>query len=354
MDKESYFLNLLAQSGITQNLNDDCALLSPLLSKDKRYIIAADSFVENIHFKMSHKDSNFLHPKPCHYSNEIDSKVLSKYTKNPTLPLESKESIESNLTNTIDSKNKWLSYENLAKKAFLVNISDILSSGALPQYALLSIVLHKDMKNTQIKEVIQGITSVCKEYNIKLIGGDTMCGRELSFHITIIGHLIGKYLHRDRVKNGDLLAYTSIRKGNLGSSFKTLKKLLRYGTNKHILPRHVIETTHRDSRFALPFLRMAFLKKSHRLLHACMDISDGLANEIKRLESQNKLTLLPYSTLKKEVYQSGEEYELLFSFKEKNLTALQRIADSTRTQIHIVGKFGRYKPHFFHTIQWHT
>lgn len=343
MDKESYFLNLLAQSGITQNLNDDCALLSPLLSKDKRYIIAADSFVENIHFKMCHKDSNFLHPKPCHYSNELDSKVLPKYTKSPTPTHKDR-----------DSTNKWLSYENLAKKAFLVNISDILSSGALPQYALLSIVLHKDMKNTQIKEVIQGITSVCKEYNIKLIGGDTMCGRELSFHITLIGRLIGKYLHRDRVKNGDLLAYTSIRKGNLGSSFKTLKKLLRYGTNKHILPRHVIEMTHRDSRFALPFLRMAFLKKSHRLLHACMDISDGLANEIKRLESQNKLTLLPYSTLKKEVYQSGEEYELLFSFKEKNLTALQRIADSTRTQIHVVGKFGRYKPHFFHTIQWHT
>lgn len=343
MDKESYFLNLLAQSGITQNLNDDCALLSPLLFKDKRYIIAADSFVENIHFKMSHKDSNFLHLKPCHYPNELDSKVLSKYTKSPTPTHKD-----------IDSKNKWLSYENLAKKAFLVNISDILSSGALPQYALLSIVLHKDMKNTHIKEVIQGITSVCKEYNIKLIGGDTMCGRELSFHITIIGHLIGKYLHRDRVKNGDLLAYTSIRKGNLGSSFKTLKKLLRYGTNKHILPRHVIEMTHRDSRFALPFLRMAFLKKSHRLLHACMDISDGLANEIKRLESQNKLTLLPYSTLKKEVCQSGEEYELLFSFKEKNLFALQRIADSTRTQIHVVGKFGRYKPHFFHTIQWHT
>ena len=343
MDKESYFLNLLAQSGITQNLNDDCALLSPLLSKDKRYIIAADSFVENIHFKMSHKDSNFLHPKPCHYSNELDSKVLSKYTKNPTPTHKD-----------IDSKNKWLSYENLAKKAFLVNISDILSSGALPQYALLSIVLHKDMKNTQIKEVIQGITSVCKEYNIKLIGGDTMCGRELSFHVTLIGHLIGKYLHRDRVKEGDLLAYTSIRKGNLGSSFKTLKKLLRYGTHKNIIPHHVIETTHRDSRFALPFLRMAFLKKSHRLLHACMDISDGLANEIKRLESQNKLTLLPYSTLKKEVYQSGEEYELLFSFKEKNLTALQRIADFTRTQIHVVGKFGRYKPHFFHTIQWHT
>lgn len=325
MDKESYFLNLLAQSDITQNLNDDCALLSPLLSKDKKYIIAADSFVENIHFKMCHKDSKIhFHPKHCHHSNEIDS------------------------------KHKWLSYENLAKKAFLVNISDILSSGALPQYALLSIVLHKDMKNTQIQEVLQGITSICKAYNMKLIGGDTMCGKELSFHITLIGRLIGKYLHRDRVKEGDLLAYTSMRKGDLGSSFKTLKKLLRYGTNKHILPRHVIETTHRDSRFALPFLRMAFLKKSHRLLHACMDISDGLANEIKRLESQNKLTLLPYSTLKKEVYQSGEEYELLFSFKEKNLTALQRIADSTRTQIHVIGKFGRYKPHFFHTIQWHT
>lgn len=318
MDKESYFLNLLAKSGITQNLNDDCALLSPLLFKNKNYVIATDSFIENIHFKICHKP----------FSNK---KNFTSYTH----------------------KNQWLSYENLAKKAFLVNISDILSSGALPQYALLSIVLHKKMQNTQIREIIQGITKICKEYNIKLIGGDTMCGAEFSFHITLIGNLIGKYLHRNRVRNGDLLAYTSMRKGNLGNSLKTLKNLLRQGAHKNIIPHHNIESTHRDSRFILPFLRMNFIKKSHRLLHACMDISDGLANEIKKLESQNKLTLLPYSTLKKEVYQSGEEYELLFSFKKSNLSALQNIADSTRTKIHIVGQFGRYKPIFFHTIKWH-
>lgn len=322
MDKESYFLALLTQSGITQNLNDDCALLSPLLFKNKNYIIAADSFVENIHFKIHHLENKKRH------------------------------SVNNFITYT--HKNQWLSYENLAKKAFLVNISDILSSGALPQYALLSIVLHKKIQNTQIKEIIQGITQICKEYNIRLIGGDTMCGNELSFHITIIGNLIGKYLHRGRVREGDLLAYTSMRKGNLGRSLNTLKKLLRYGAHKNIIPHHNIESQHRDSRFTLPFLRMNFLKKSHRLLHACMDISDGLANEIKRLESQNKLTLLPYSTLKREIYQSGEEYELLFSFKESNLSALQHIADSTRTQLHVVGKFGRHKPHFFHTIKWHT
>lgn len=328
MDTEAYFLKLLEKSGITYQINDDCAWLSPLLYnrtkhiKKNSYIIAADSFVENIHFRTQNLKQNTNH-------NEKPTKHYAY-------------------------KNQWLSYENLAKKAFLVNISDILSSGALPKYALLGIVLPKQIHRKNIQEIISGLSHICKTYNIKLIGGDTMCGNELAFHITMIGSLIGNYLHRNAVKNGDLLAYTSIRNGDLGKSLYALRMLLRYGATKNVVPYHCIESNDRLSRFVSPFLRMQFLKQSHRFLHACMDISDGLANEIKRLEKQNKLTFRPFTPLKKQIYQSGEEYELLFSFSKKHSNALKKIANATRTKIHIIGQFGRYKPHFFHTIKWHT
>lgn len=327
MDTESYFLKLLEQSGITYKINDDCAWLSPLLfskmaNNKGSYIIAADSFVENIHFRIQHsQDKQSGNIKPINCSNR---------------------------------NNQWLSYDNLAKKAFLVNISDILSSGALPKYALLGIVLPKTLQRTHIQEIISGLTQVCKTHNIKLIGGDTMRGNELAFHVTMIGNLIGRYIHRNGVKNGDLLAYTSARKGDLGSSLYALKTLLRYGAHKNIIPHNCIESNDRFSRFTLPFLRTKFIRRSHRLLHACLDISDGLANEIKRLEKQNRLTCHLFSALKKQVYQSGEEYELLFSFSKKHAAAIKRIANATRTNIHIIGQFGRYKPHFFHTIKWHS
>lgn len=332
MDKETYFLQLLQQSGVTYQITDDCAWLSPLLYNQKQngikntksYIIAADSFIENIHFRIQHTTYNI--------QQHIAYKAIKRYTY----------------------PNQWLSYENTAKKAFLVNISDILSSGALPKYALLAIVLPKTLQKEQIKAIVSGITQICQTHRIQLIGGDTMCGNELAFHITIIGDLIGHYLHRNAIRNGDLLAYTSMRKGDLGNSLKTLRILLRYGAQINTIPHNCIESANIYSRFALPFLRIQFLKKSHRLLHACMDISDGLANEIKRLESQNKLAFTPLSNLQKRVYQSGEEYELLFSFPPKHLHALQKIAHTTRTRLHVVGKFGRYKPHFFHIIKWHT
>lgn len=327
MDIEAYFLKLLEKSGITYQINDDCAWLSPLLYnhekniKKNSYIIAADSFVENIHFRTNRFNQN-----------KYNAKHIKYYAYS----------------------NQWLSYENLAKKAFLVNISDILSSGALPKYALLCIVLPKTINRTHIQEIISGLAHICKTYNIKLIGGDTMRGNELAFHITMIGNLIGHYLHRNAVKNGDFLAYTSVRKGDLGASLYSLRMLLRYGAHKNIIPHHCIESNDRLSRFISPFLRMQFLKRSHRLLHACMDISDGLANEISRLERQNKLTFRPFKTLKKQVYQSGEEYELLFSFSKKNSNALKKIANATRTKIHIIGQFGRYKPQVFNAIKWHT
>lgn len=330
MDTEAYFLKLLEKSGITYKINDDCAWLSPLLNHTKdinknSYIIATDSFIEDIHFRTQ----NFNQGKE---SIDIKSTNIKRYV----------------------NKNQWLSYENLAKKAFLVNISDILSSGALPKYALLSIVLPKKIHHSNIKDIISGLVDICKTYNIKLIGGDTMCGDKLAFNITMIGNLIGKYISRNSIRNGDLLAYTSIRNGDLGTSLYALRMLLRYGAYKNVIPYNYIESNDRLSRFTLPFLRMQFLKRSYRLLHACMDISDGLANEISRLERQNKLTFYPFKILKKQVYQSGEEYELLFSFSKKHGNALKKIANATRTKIHIIGRFGRYKPQFFSAIKWHT
>ncbi len=329
MDKESYFLKKLINTGITKSLDDDCAWLSKLLlsndiSQNKKlpYIIAMDSFAENIHFRIH----NYKKLESNHNLHTI-----SRYT----MP------------------NQWLSYDNLAKKAFIVNISDMLSSGALPKYALLSICIPSYLTNKHIQEIINGLEKICKTYNIFIIGGDTMCGDRLEFHITMIGKLINKYISRNNVKKGDYLAYTSNRRGNLGNSLKTLKSLMRYGATINKIPLNIIESTNPYMRFSTPILRDKFIIKAHKFIHACLDISDGLANEINRLETLNKLHFLSFNNIKKQVYQSGEEYELLFSFNRNNLAKLQKIALITKTKLHVIGKFGFYKQQYFNAIKWH-
>lgn len=304
---ESFFLKHLSSTGITKKLDDDCFHLHMI---NKHYIIATDSFIENIHFYTSKKPHN------NHTTN------IYRY----------------------NHPNDWLGYNALARKAFLVNISDIISSNAKPIYALLAITLPSHLSKSAILDIIHGIESICKQYNIYLIGGDTTKGDRLIFNITLIGKLMGKYIGRDSVRDGDLLAYTSTRQKNIGTSLKTLKALLRYGSLTHINP---------SSRFYNPILRYSFMKKAHKYINACMDISDGLSSEIQRLQDINKLHFRPFATIPKHIYQSGEEYELLFSFNAKYKHALNNIAKSCRISLHIIGSFSRYSKTYMSSIKWH-
>lgn len=332
MDLESFFISSLKKSGVTQDLDDDCVSLAFLKNKKSTYITAMDSFVEDIHFRLDSTESNLQKHIITTFAGG-DSKSINHNSKN------------------------WLSYKNLSKKAFLVNISDILSSGGLAKYALLAITLPRHITKTQILQIIEGIKEICEKYNIKIIGGDTTKGDRLGFHITLFGEIERKYLHRKNVKNGDFIAYTSARGGNLGSSFKALKSLLRYGARVNSLPQNILEIKSGYAKFCAPQLREKFLFKASDKINACMDISDGLASEISRLQRLNGLhflPFLPYLPFKNEnLYKSGEEYELLFTFKPKNLVALKRLAALSRINLHIIGKFGRFHPTKLKTKPWH-
>ncbi|RDU67564.1 thiamine-phosphate kinase [Helicobacter didelphidarum] len=335
MDMESFFLTLLQKSGITQELGDDCVRLRCLhtskKTKESPYIIAMDSFIEDVHFRIqpsSLQTKNvFIQQEKTLYQND----TLFRYVHS----------------------HHWLSYKNVAKKAFLVNISDILSSGAEPLYALLAITLPRDSHKTMLIELVQGIQEICKKYNIALIGGDTTKGDKLGFHITLIGKLKSKYLHRNHLIKGDYLAYTSRRNANLGGSLKILKSLLRYGATINKIPYNCIESKNPYARFCLPVTREKFIFQAYKYIHACMDISDGLATEITRLEKLNNLQFYAFKKLKDSVYQSGEEYELLISFSQKNIPALKRIAHRSRIKLHIIGKFGRFQHKKLKMIAWH-
>ena len=73
----------------------------------------------------------------------------------------------------------------LGWKAMAVNVSDILSMGASPMFALLSIALPKS-NSEWLKKFSRGFFACCKLYNAELIGGDTTKG-PLSINVTVLG-----------------------------------------------------------------------------------------------------------------------------------------------------------------------
>ncbi|ASM39905.1 thiamine monophosphate kinase [Campylobacter sputorum subsp. bovis] len=226
-------------------------------------------------------------------------------------------------------KKGWLSHKEIAYKSMIVNISDIIVMNALPKYALIGLSVPKNIKKDDIKALYDGFNKACNEFNIEIIGGDTISSDLLSISVTMIGELISKPTMRKNLKMGDILCFT----GELGSSLKSLQILQRLGK------------PNLKSRFFKPILRDKFFYKSSKFINAAMDISDGLSRDLERLADINGVNFKFIKKLSKFELRSGEEYEILFSVEKRKLNRVLNEAKKARIKVTPFAKVikGRYK-----------
>jgi len=218
-------------------------------------------------------------------------------------------------------KREWMSLSQIAKKAMLVNISDAVAMNATPKYALITISLPKGIIQNEIDEILDSLYKTAKEFDLEIIGGDTIVSDKLDFTITIISNSLNP-LTRKGLKEGDLLAFT----GTLGESKRDLDKLFRG------------ESILEDSKFIEPKLRGEFIKKAREYLRVGMDISDGLYCDTNKLLDYNSIGFEPIISITDEVGRSGEEYEMLIGFSKDNLENILEIADSLNIKLTIFAK----------------
>ena len=223
-------------------------------------------------------------------------------------------------------KTSWMNYYQIARKAMLVNLSDAIAMNAQPKYALLSVAMPKNITKTQMKELAQGFLDVAQEYNLEIIGGDTISNTKLDITITIISKT-EKPLLRKGVKKNHILAYTGV----LGKSAKELKKLFNKGS------------LHKKSKFINIKLQQKFIKNSTRFLSAGMDISDGLFSDLDKLSSVNRVGFRFSKHIPKSIGCSGEEYEMLIAFDKRQFKTVKRRASQNRVKLNIFAKATRDK-----------
>ena len=216
---------------------------------------------------------------------------------------------------------KYYEFEDIGWKSLSVNISDLASMGAIPNYYTVSIGAPKNLSNDNFTKLIEGMKNCCDTYGGSIVGGDIVLSNQLFISVSATGRLISqKYMTRDAAKEGEKIAVT----GNLGDSlggFNLLKNNFdnEYLTNKHLRPTPKINQS-KDLVLSG--------------VNCCMDISDGLHNDLLNLSKKSNVGIhvdvekIPISEdLIKEfpntfldiAINGGEDYELLFTFDETKI-----------------------------------
>lgn len=263
------------------------------------------------------KEDFIIKPFLNHYNGD-DGAVLGKWCLSKDLFFEN-----------VHFKREWLTLEQIATKAMLVNISDAIVMNALPRFALLGLALPKTLNLNDIKALQKGFLKTAKKFKIKIIGGDTISNETIAISISLLSQIQTKPIYRKGLKENDLLAYTGI----LGQSLKGLEILQNGG---QLDPRH---------RFIRPKLRANFFYEIADKISCAMDISDGLSKDLSRLLSINNLGICWLKKLSLYELYSGEEYEILFAFGQENTELIQKLAKKHRVKINIFAKAvkGKYE-----------
>jgi thiamine-monophosphate kinase len=220
----------------------------------------------------------------------------------------------------------------IASKLLRTNLSDLASSGSTPLCYMLGFSKNKNTDEKFLRDFARGLKSVQDEFDLYLIGGDTVTSEKLFFSVTIFGKTKNaKVLSRNAAKDEDLI-YVS---GSIGDAFLgRVHKASEYFLNRHFFPTPRIE------------LGKKLLEKN--LAKCAIDVSDGLLADLQHLCTASKLKAeihlekIPLSPLAKnplELLSSGDDYELIFSVNPKNQKKISTLAKQMKLDLTCIGKF---------------
>ncbi|MBK9323673.1 MAG: thiamine-phosphate kinase [Bdellovibrionaceae bacterium] len=253
------------------------------------------------------------------------------------------------LIEDVHFKRSYSNSADLGHKSLAVNLSDFAAMGAKPHFVHVSLALPNDISEDWLLSYYSGMTSLADSYQVEVVGGDlSLSPGPIMIDVNVIGE-VAHPITRHGAQDGDWLAVT----GSLGTSHAGMlalqKELYIYAeaTQKHLRPN--------------PRLDVAAILNKHNLntetVHAMMDCSDGLVNDLFHLTREFELGVelteaeIPISSdarhLAASLKQSpidwalwgGEDYELLLAIPPNKKDELKYIFENANLDLLFIGKF---------------
>jgi len=209
-----------------------------------------------------------------------------------------------------------ISFENIGKRAVARVLSDFAACGGVPKFIGVSLAAPRGLDKRYLKQILQGILKLSKQYKFSLVGGDTSSSDQLTLDVWGVGSC-SKPILRCGAKIGDYIFITS-----------TLGKR---PFNKPFTPR---------------IKESQYLVKNFKV-NSMIDISDGFILDLYRvLKLSEKGAILdkkdiPLVRGDSDLYR-GEDYELIVTI-DKNERKLSRLKKKFYCVGRIVSKACGYK-----------
>ncbi len=171
-------------------------------------------------------------------------------------------------------------------------LSDIAAMGARPRWLLVNVVAPPTLEFGYLEKIYAGMTALLERFGALVIGGDLAKGPVLELHVFGVGELpSGAALLRSGARVGDSIFVT----GPLGCS---------------------LEGKHLDFT---PRVEEGILLRETGKVNALMDVSDGLATDLRHILSRSGVganlesAAIPKNGTLEQALFDGEDFELLFT-----------------------------------------
>lgn len=241
-------------------------------------------------------------------------------------------------------------WDEVARKALRVNLSDLAAKGARPLGYLLSLALPADWREENLAAFARGLAEDQAEYGVSLLGGDTIRSPAgLVVSITVFGAVpTGRMVRRAAARPGDLL-YVS---GTLGDAALGLD--LRRDPEA-FAALDAPTRAHLADRYALPRPRLALAPAILAHARAAMDVSDGLGLDLARMmkgsraAAEIELASLPLSPAARaavatdsarltRIVTGGDDYEILAAVPPAAAPAFEAAANLADVPVASIGR----------------
>jgi thiamine-monophosphate kinase len=191
-------------------------------------------------------------------------------------------------------------------KAMMRPLSDFAAASAVPQFALITLIVPQQTKVTWVRGLYRGLRRAASRFEVSIVGGETS---NTSGPIVISVSVIG-FVEKSQA--------ASRRGGRLGDDLFVTGRLGGALRQKHL-------------KFIPRIAESRWLTKNFSI-HAMMDLSDGLGADLPRLARASKvgfdieLKNLPVArgATVENAISEGEDYELLFAVSPRDRNRLER------------------------------